>query len=132
MPVPDDTFYFRQFLSGVDFAVDDPIARQMVNFVYALGDRTTGEALLVDPAYGVDDLLGLLEADGMRCVGVLATHYHPDHIGGEMAGWSIEGVPTLLERISVPLHVQRDEAPWVERVIGVSGDDLVLHDDGDL
>ena len=38
----------------------------MVNFVYAIGDRETGEALLVDPAYGVDDLLDVLAADGMR------------------------------------------------------------------
>ena len=32
----------------------------MVNFVYLIGDRETGEAVIVDPAYGVDDLLGIL------------------------------------------------------------------------
>ena len=48
---PDDRLYFRQLLSGRDFAVNDPIAQQMVNFVYAIGDRITGECLLVDPAY---------------------------------------------------------------------------------
>ena len=53
----DDRFYFRQLLSGRDFAVGDPIADQMVNFVYAIGDRATGECVLVDPAYGVDDLV---------------------------------------------------------------------------
>ena len=36
---PDDQLYFRQLLSGRDFAVTDPIAQQMVNFVYAIGDR---------------------------------------------------------------------------------------------
>jgi hypothetical protein len=45
-----DPLYFRQLLAGRDFATDDPVARQMVNFVYVLGDRETGEALLVDPA----------------------------------------------------------------------------------
>ena len=54
---PDDRLYFRQLLSGRDFAKADPIAQQMVNFVYAIGDRTTGECLLVDPAYAVDDLV---------------------------------------------------------------------------
>ena len=49
----DDRLYFRQLLAGRDFATDDPIARQMVNFVYLIGDRETGEALVVDPAYGV-------------------------------------------------------------------------------
>ena len=82
----DGRLYFRQLLSGRDFARGDPVARQMVNFVYAVGDRETGEALLVDPAYAVGDLLDVLAADGMRCVGVLGTHYHPDHLGGTMAG----------------------------------------------
>jgi len=29
-----ERFYFRQLLSGLDFALDDPVAEQMVNFVY--------------------------------------------------------------------------------------------------
>ena len=67
MPSPDDdALYFRQLLAGRDFAATDPVARQMVNFCYAIGDRTSGEALLVDPAYGVGEVLDLLEADGMR------------------------------------------------------------------
>ena len=127
-----DRLYFRQLLSGRDFAQGDPLARQMVNFVYAVGDRESGEALLVDPAYAVGDLLDALAADGMRCVGVLGTHYHPDHLGGEMAGWSIEGVATLLDRVQVPVHVQRDEVPWVERAAGLSADQLVAHDSGDV
>ena len=39
LPVTDDRLYFRQLLAGRDFAVDDQIARQMVNFVYLVGDR---------------------------------------------------------------------------------------------
>jgi len=132
-PTPTgERLYFRQLLSGRDFAHGDPVARQMVNFVYAIGDRATGEALLVDPAYAVADLLDLLAADGMRCVGVLGTHFHPDHLGGEMAGRSIEGVAALLEQASVPVHVQRDEVPWVTRVTGVTADHLVAHDSGDV
>ena len=128
----DDQLYFRQLLSGRDFAVGDPLAQQMVNFVYAIGDRTTGECVLVDPAYAVGELLDVVEADGMRCVGVLATHYHPDHVGGSMMGYRIEGVATLLDRCSCPIHVQRDEAPWVMRTTGLDTADLVQHDPGDV
>ncbi len=128
----DDRLYFRQLLAGRDFAVDDPVARQMVNFVYLIGDRQSGEAVVVDPAYGVDDLCELVEADGMRLVGALATHYHPDHVGGEMAGWQIEGITRLLERTQVPVHVQADEVEWVERVTGVGPGDLVAHQGGDV
>ena len=49
-PTASDRVYFRQLLAGRDFAKNDPIARQMVNFVYAIGDRESGEAVVVDPA----------------------------------------------------------------------------------
>ena len=42
--VPEVASDFRQLLAGRDFARADPIARQMVNFVYLVGDRDTGEA----------------------------------------------------------------------------------------
>jgi glyoxylase-like metal-dependent hydrolase (beta-lactamase superfamily II) len=130
--VQQDQFYFRQLLSGRDFAIDDPVAQQMVNFVYAIGDRATGECVLIDPAYAVGDLLDTIEADGMRCTGVLASHYHPDHVGGSMMGFQIEGVATLLERADCPIHVQRQEAPWVMRTTGVTEAQLAQHDPGDV
>jgi len=55
--------YFRQLLSGRDFAVGDPVATQMVNFSYLIGDAARREAVLVDPAYAPADLLGVLAAD---------------------------------------------------------------------
>jgi len=128
----DQRLYFRQLLSGVDFARGDPMARQMVNFVYLIGDRATGEAVIVDPAYAVQDLLSVVEADGMRLSGVLATHYHPDHVGGEMAGWGVEGIAALLEKVQVPVHLQKEEVPWVERTTGVGQSNLVGHDSGDV
>ena len=132
MAAASDRLYFRQLLSGRDFALGDPIAGQMVNFVYAIGDRITREAVLVDPAYAVEDLLAVLAADEMRLTGVLATHYHPDHIGGSMMGYSIEGVPALLEHADCPVHVQSAEAPWVSRTIGVAENDLAMHAAGDV
>ncbi len=128
----DDRLYFRQLLSGRDFAADDGLAQQMVNFAYAIGDRLTGEALLVDPAYDVDGLLDSLEADAMTCSGVLATHYHPDHVGGEMMGFSIEGISRLLERAAVPIHIQAAEAEYVKKVTGVADDCLVCHHSADV
>jgi len=130
--MPDDRLYFRQLLSGRDFGVADPVARQMVNFCYLVGDRQTGEALVVDPAYDVAGLLDVLAADGMRCTGVLATHFHPDHVGGDVMGYRIEGITDLLGVVQVPVHVQRAEAPWVTRTTGVGEGDLREHDSGDV
>ena len=123
--------YFRQLLSGRDFATADPLAQQMVNFVYAIGDRATGECLLVDPAYDVDDLIATVGADGMAVTGALVTHYHPDHVGGSMMGHTIEGVAALLERVECPIHLHRDETEWVAKSTGVSADHFAQHESGD-
>ena len=124
--------YFRQLLSGRDFAAGDPLASQMVNFVYAVGDRRTGECVLVDPAYAVKDLIDLVGADGMTVTGVLATHYHPDHVGGSMMGHTIEGITELLDHVDCPIHVQRDEVEWVTKSTSVDSDHLVGHESGDV
>lgn len=124
--------YFRQLLSGRDFAVGDPLASQMVNFVYAVGDRRTGECVLVDPAYAVAELVDLVGADGMTVTGALATHYHPDHVGGSMMGHAIEGISELLGLVDCPVHVQQDEVEWVTKATAVSADHLVGHDSGDV
>jgi glyoxylase-like metal-dependent hydrolase (beta-lactamase superfamily II) len=123
--------YFRQLLSGQDYAVGDPVATQMVNFSYLIGDDETREAVVVDPAYSPDELLATLDADGMRLTGVLATHHHPDHVGGTMAGFSLKGLAELLERQSVPVHVNTHEADWVSRVTGIAPSELTSHVHGD-
>ncbi len=128
----DDRLYFRQLLAGRDVAQDDPIARQMVNFIYLIGDRATGECVVIDPAYDPAGIVAAAEADGMRLTGALATHYHPDHVGGDMMGHGIAGIRELLELTSIPIHLQREEGPWVERVTGVGADQLVLHDSSDI
>lgn len=128
---PTDRLYFRQLLSGRDFAAGDMIAQQMRNFAYLIGDRETGRAVMVDPAYAAGDLLGTLEADDMTLSGVLVTHHHPDHVGGSMMGFTLKGLAELLERVSVPVHVNTHEAQWVSRVTGIPMSDLTSHEHGD-
>jgi glyoxylase-like metal-dependent hydrolase (beta-lactamase superfamily II) len=130
-PGAEDRFYFRQLLAGRDFATSDPVARQMVNFVYLIGDRVTRECVVVDPAYGVEDLAMIAAADGMNLTGALITHYHPDHCGGSMMGMQIEGVTELLGITSMPVHVQSDEAEWVTKVTDLEAADLTTHRSGD-
>ena len=128
----DDRLYFRQMLSGRDFAVGDPFATQMVNFAYAIGDRSTGECLLIDPAWDVEGLISNVGDDAMTVTGVLATHYHADHVGGSIMGHDIEGVAALLGHLSCPVHVQAEEVEWMERTSGVGTDHLVAHAPGDV
>lgn len=124
--------YFRQLLSGRDFAVGDPLASQMVNFVYVVGDRDAGECVLIDPAYAVQELVDLVGADEMTVTGALATHYHPDHVGGSMMGHTIEGIAELLEVVDCPIHVHHDETEWIAKSTAVTADHLEGHDSGDV
>ena len=127
----DHQLYFRQMLSGRDHTVGDPIASQMVNFSYLIGDRRTSEALIVDPAYAVGELVDAAGADGMHVVGVLATHHHTDHVGGSMMGYAVQGLAELLSIVSVPVHAHREEVLSIARVTGLDAHDLVGHDSGD-
>lgn len=130
--MPDPDLYFRQLLAGRDFARSDPAAADMKNFVYLIGDRRTKECLIVDPAWDVQGLIDLAKKDDMKVTGALATHYHPDHVGGDLMGFAeVEGIKELLEVATVPIHCQKDEAEWIRRATGVSETDLAQHESGD-
>lgn len=126
-----DRLYFKQLLSGRDYAAGDMIAQQMRNFAYLIGDRQTGDTVVVDPAYAAADLVDALEADGQHLSGVLVTHHHPDHIGGSMMGFELKGLAELLERVSVPVHVNTHESDWVAKVTGIAASELTPHQHGD-
>ncbi|UCE87870.1 MAG: MBL fold metallo-hydrolase [Deltaproteobacteria bacterium] len=104
----------------------------MANLAYLVGSRSSREALVVDPAWSVDPLLDLAEADGMVVVGALATHYHQDHVGGQIFGFDIEGLARLLARNPVKVHVNDAEADGLRRITGVSESDLERHRGGDV
>jgi glyoxylase-like metal-dependent hydrolase (beta-lactamase superfamily II) len=67
----EDQMFFRQVEVG-DHAV----------FSYLIGDRTTGEALVVDPAADADVLIEMAGREGMHIRTILNTHGHVDHVMG--------------------------------------------------
>jgi glyoxylase-like metal-dependent hydrolase (beta-lactamase superfamily II) len=129
MTTPD--LYFRQLLAGRQVARAHPVAGQMANFMYLIGDPAGREALVVDPAWNVGDLGAAAEEDGYRVAGALVTHYHPDHVGGDLFGLEIEGLARLLALRAVPIYVNKHEAEGLKRVTGVSDSDLRRVDDSD-
>ena len=103
----------------------------MANFTYIVGSRSTREVAVVDPAWDIDGLLQHLAKRDYTLTAALATHYHPDHIGGGMGGHSIAGVTELLAENPVKIYAHRDEADGVKRVTGISDSDMVKVDSGD-
>ena len=62
---------FRQF-------VDDDLGCAS----YLIGSTDAGEALVVDPAYAVEQYVEEAERNGLRITRVLETHNHADHVSG--------------------------------------------------
>lgn len=125
------SFYLKQLLVGRDIAPDDGMGRKMQNFVYLVGDRDAGECVIVDAAWDIEGILASAAADDMRVTGALVTHYHPDHIGGELFGLDVEGLADLLTHVAIPVHAHRAEAEGICKVTGLSQTDVVAHDGGD-
>jgi len=127
----DSEIYFRQLLAGRQVARVHPVAGQMANFMYLLGDPESRQALIVDPAWDVESLLAVARQDDYKIAGALVTHYHPDHVGGDLWGVQVEGVTRLLETEAVPLYVNKNEAEGLKQVTGVADNDMKKVDDGD-
>jgi len=104
----------------------------MQNFVYLIGDTATRKAVVVDPAWDIEAILNILAADDMTLEAALITHFHPDHLGGNLFGRQIAGATELLARNQkIKVHVHKSEADYVPRICGLSRSDLTLDEGGD-
>lgn len=72
----------------------------MDNFVYLLGDETTRDCWVVDPAWDVEAILQQVRSDKMTLRGALLTHAHFDHGNG---------LAPLLKVLDVPIYVNQEE-----------------------
>lgn len=123
--------YLKQLLMGRDVAKGQFAAKQMQNFVYLVGDRQTRQCVIIDPAWDVPGILKVAESEGFEVTGALATHYHPDHVGGTIFGIGIQGLSKLLELNPCRVHAHRLEVHGISAVTGLSKSDFAEHDSGD-
>jgi hydroxyacylglutathione hydrolase len=76
----------------------------MANYVYFIGDPTTREVAVVDPAWEVDRILNLARENDLTIRSILITHSHFDHING---------VEDLLNRTSARVFINKAEAEFM-------------------
>ncbi len=119
----------QQLQVGRDLALGEPMAQQLGNFVYVLG--ADGQALLVDPAFDPRGMAARAREQGLEVVGVLATHYHADHVGGSLYGHHIPGVAELASP-DCPVYVHEADAHELMERTGVPAEHLraLAHADG--
>ena len=97
----------------------------MQNYVYLIGDPETREAAVVDAAWDVETIVATAEADGYRITTDLVTHFHPDHLGGDLMGHQIIGAAELTARVPAKVVIHKAELPFVHRLTGLSASDVV-------
>jgi glyoxylase-like metal-dependent hydrolase (beta-lactamase superfamily II)/rhodanese-related sulfurtransferase len=82
---------FRQF-------VDDDLGCAS----YLIGDPSSGEAFVVDPAYAIEQYLEAAAQESARIVRVLETHTHADHVSGHGRFALEQGVPVSVHPLAEP------------------------------
>jgi hydroxyacylglutathione hydrolase len=67
---------------------------------YLIGDEEAGAAVLVDPAYAIEQYLDECERRGVDLVAVLETHTHADHVSGHGRLALEHGVPVRVHGVA--------------------------------
>ncbi len=75
----------------------------LANFIYFIGDTSTKEIAVVDPAWNVPFLREEAQKLNLKIVSIFLTHGHPDHVNG---------LSELLKTHDVPVYISEHEAPF--------------------
>ena len=103
----------------------------MENFTYIVGSRSSREVAIVDPAWDIDGLLDHISQRDYNLTAALATHYHPDHVGGGMGNQNITGVAELMSKNPVKVYANKLEVDGLKKATGLSDSDIHSVDSGD-
>ncbi len=68
----------------------------MAVFAYLLGDKITGDALVIDPADNADDIIAEAKINNLRINYIVNTHGHVDHIGGNAQIKKLTGAKIII------------------------------------
>ena len=68
----------------------------MAVFAYLLGDKITGDALVIDPADNAADIIAEARKNNLRINYIINTHGHVDHIGGNSQIKKLTGAKIII------------------------------------
>ena len=82
----------------------------MMNFAYLVGDKSTKDAVIIDPGWEGARLIEEAKKEGFKISNILATHTHFDHINE---------VHYLVNALDVPTYVHKDEVDGLQNLANV-------------
>ena len=120
----DDSLFLKQMEVG-----------PMAVFAYIVGDRETGDALVVDPAADEDGILAQCRREGLTIRMIVNTHGHVDHTAGNRGMKSKTGAELVIHEadadmlVSTPAMILRmfgaTASPPADRTVR-DGDDIAI------
>ncbi len=72
----------------------------MQNYCYLLGDAQSQEVAIVDPAWDIDKILGVIQEEDLKPVAIFLTHGHYDHT---------DGVEEILKNHGIAIYAHESE-----------------------
>ncbi len=76
----------------------------MQNFTYIVEDEDTSEAIIIDPSWNLDELVRVIEKNGLAVKYIVNTHYHFDHTIGNDVMVQKTGAKILQYKTSTIKH----------------------------
>ena len=81
-------------------------------FAYLIGDLRSHEAIVVDPADDVDELITLANRNHLKIKEIINTHGHVDHIMGNAE---------MQEKTGAAIKIHESEAKYLENIGDITG-----------
>ncbi len=79
-----------------------------------IADENTREAMVIDPGDDIEDILAILQKNGLTVKQIVITHAHIDHVGGAMKLKKATRAPILLNQNDSALLKMLDvQATWI-------------------
>ena len=76
---------FTKFLENTLMIIKNVVVGPLEVNCYILGCEDTKEAAIIDPGDNADEIIGIIEKEGLKPKFIINTHAHFDHIGGVKA-----------------------------------------------
>lgn len=74
-----------------------------LNFTYLVAEADGGDAVVIDPSYGIEPVLDAIDQRSVKVRYILNTHSHQDHVAGNQEVRERTGAKVVAHRVA-PLH----------------------------